>query len=143
MKYLIFYFLFLSFSVNAQNSADALDESLIGFACFDNGRETKPVKKISAFLTKKKYDNLRNLLKSKNNAERILAAFVCTKLYELEKIDLNDQDLIKIDEINDDETLVSICSGCLYFEKVAMRNLFEKQYGMIDEAENWFKNHIK
>lgn len=132
----------------AQNNVDT--ESMIGFGCSSSGEQSESVQKFSKLLAKHKYQRVTEFLNSKNTAEKALAAFVCEKLNDLGKITLSIDNLKQIQNIKKSEELVSVCSGCTYFDKIPTKNLFFKDDGtlpyegfLLEEYGNfWFENYV-
>jgi hypothetical protein len=145
------YIILLLFSTSIFFGQEVDEKSMIGFACSVGGEQSETVKKFSILLAKKKYQRTVKFLNSKNVAEKALAAFVCEKLNGLKKITLTEEDLKRIKNIKESEDLVSVCSGCTQFEKIAIKNLFaqneeSKLYEgfLIEEhAKYWFEFYLK
>jgi len=146
---LIILFLFSTSIFFGQEDVD--EKSMIGFGCSVGGEQSKTVKKFSILLAKKKYQKVVKFINSKNVAEKALAAFVCEKLNDLKKITLTTEDLKRIQNIKDSEDLVSVCSGCTQFEKIATKNLFVQKEGstpyegflLEEHAKYWFEHYLK
>jgi len=133
----------------AQKNVDT--KSMIGIGCWSSGEQSETVQKFSKLLAKHKYQRIVEFLNSKNTAEKALATFVCGKLNGLGKITLSTDNLKQIQNIKKSEELVSVCSGCTYFDKIATKNLFLKDDGTLpyegflleDYGNFWFENYIK
>ena len=142
----------LFFSTSIFFVQENIDEkSMIGFGCSVGGEQSETVKKFSILLAKKKYQKVVEFLNSKNVAEKALAAFVCEKLSGLKIITLTPEDLIHIQNIKESEDLVSVCSGCTQFEKIATKSLFVSEEGstsfegflLEEHAKYWFEYYLK
>lgn len=134
--------LFLIGILSGMNAQDNVDKNeMVGFACYFAGQPSKTVKKITTKLNKKKYSSIAKLLTSNNNAERYLAVISLERLAELNKYVLNETEKKLITEIKQSDELVSVCSGCTYFEKVSLKELLGKEKKLF--AKNWLNINIK
>lgn len=140
--FLILFVIVGIFSIgHSQSSADEKD--LIGFACYYDGIESKPVKKVSRLINKSKFKAIIRLLDSENNAEKYLAVIVVEKLNALGKITLTEELNIKILKIYNSEEEVFVCSGCTYFDKLTLKTLFNKENEMRISANYWIEYNFK
>ena len=124
---------------NAQDNVDK--NEMLGFACYFEGKPSKTVEKFSRKLKNEKYRWISNQLTSKNNAEKYMSVITLEKLTELGKYKLNETELELITGIKNSSELVSVCSGCTYFEKVELKNMFT--YEMLTMAYNWLNYSFK
>lgn len=127
---------------NAQRDIDP--KEMIGFGCYSNGMPSETVLKFSKLLAKSKYNSLTKFLDSKNNAEKALSVYVCTKLYRIGKLDLSSENLTKINSIKNSVEMVPVCSGCTYFQKVPIRELFKESDDgfFMNNGNYWFENYV-
>lgn len=123
--YISILFLFISLSGKAQTRVDL--NNMVGFGCYDSGQPSKAVEKISRLLSKSNYQAIINLLNSNKGAEQFLAVVVAEKLSDTKRFHLTQAHKTKIDEICASKEMVSVCSGCMYFEKVPLKDLLNRQ----------------
>ncbi|WP_394908070.1 hypothetical protein [uncultured Mesonia sp.] len=134
--------LFLIGILSGMNAQDNVDKNeMVGFACYFAGQPSKTVKKVTTKLNNKKYNSIAKLLTSDNTAERYLAVISLEQLAELNKYNLNETEKNLIAEIKQSDELVSICSGCTYFEKVSLKELLTEKKKLF--AKNWLNRNIK
>jgi hypothetical protein len=125
--------------INAQDNVD--QNEMVGFACYFAGQPSKTVEKVTKKLNTEKYNSIAKLLTSDNNAERYMAVISLEKLAELNKYKLNETEKNLISEIKKSDELVSICSGCTYFEKVSLKELLTEKKKLF--AKNWLNRNFK
>jgi hypothetical protein len=139
-KILIIVFLIGIFSVvNAQKSVDK--NEMVGFACYFAGQPSKTVEKYTQKLNNENYKWISKRLESENKAEKYMSVIILEKLTEIRKYKLNETELKLISEIKQSDELVSICSGCTYFEKVSLKELLTDDKKLF--AKNWLDRNIK
>ena len=140
---IVFIFLFSLNSVNGQKDIDL--KKLVGFACFSDGSKSEIVIKFTKLIQKSKYGSIIEQLDSKNVAKKYLAVIVSERLANDGKVKLNEVDKSKIDKIKNSEEEVQVCSGCLYFEKIPIKQLFveSKDNYMKIYAEDWLERQFK
>ncbi|MFL1013702.1 hypothetical protein [Flavisericum labens] len=144
MKHIIFTLTFIiSISINgiAQSNVDV--NEMVGFGCYEDGSQSKPVQKVSRLIEKEKYNSIVKLLDSKNNAEKYLAVVVCEKLTELNKLTLTKELKEKIAEIYKSNGIVSVCSGCVYWDKLTLKKMLNKENDMRISANYWLDYKFK
>lgn len=112
---------FISLSAIAQDNVNL--KEMVGFGCYYEGRSTKTVIKVTKLLKAKNYKAISNLLTSGNSGEKYLAVISLQRLAESNQYKLSDteKDLIAKAKLSDE--LVSVCSGCTYFDKVQMKTI--------------------
>jgi hypothetical protein len=143
---LLTFLLFLN-SVNGQREIDL--KKLVGFACFSSGSKSESVIKFTKLIQKEKYKTMFKLLDSENVAEQYLATIVLERLAKNGKVSLNDIEKLKIGKIKSSEAIIEVCSGCTYFEKIPVKQLFieSRDNFMKKYAEDWldrqFQNNSK
>jgi hypothetical protein len=100
---------------------------MVGFGCYFSGQQTKPVIKVAKLIEDKKYKDISSLLNSKNEGERYLAVITLQRLADTGKYQLSqtEKELIEKAKLSDD--LVSVCSGCTYFDKVPMKTMLSEK----------------
>tara|TARA_R110000744_G_scaffold81116_1_gene159553 strand:+ start:2631 stop:3068 length:438 start_codon:yes stop_codon:yes gene_type:complete len=120
-------------------------KELIGFGCYSGGTSSDVVNDITFDLHDSKYKKVLKKLKSKNPAERYLAVIVAERLTELNKYELTEIDKRLIKNAYESEDLVSVCSGCTYFDQIELKKLLskEKENFMWTYAEFWLEEYIK
>jgi hypothetical protein len=117
------------------------EEELIGFACFYEGEPSEKVKEVAGLLHKKNYKGISKLLASSNNAERYLAVVSLERLNQYQQYSFTDEEKKRIAEIKSSESEVTVCSGCLMLEKIAMKHLFSEMWQNF--ATSWLDKNIK
>lgn len=125
--------------LNAQENVDK--NEMVGFACSFSGQPSKTVKKYTQKLNRKNYKWISKRLESKNNAERYMSVIILEKLNDIGKYKLNAIELNLISEIKKSDELVSVCSGCTYFDKVSLKELLTDDKILF--AKNWLDYTIK
>ncbi|WP_106793276.1 hypothetical protein [Aquimarina sp. Aq78] len=125
--------------VNAQDNVDK--NEIVGFACFFGGKPSKTVEKYTQKLNSKNYKWISKQLESENKAEQYMSVITLEKLTELRKYKLSETELNLIAEIKKSTKLVSVCSGCTYFQKVELKNMFTKE--MLPMANDWLNYNFK
>ena len=139
-KIITIVFLIGIFSVtNAQENVDK--NEMVGFACYFAGQPSKTVKKYTQKLNSKNYKWVSKKLHSENNAEKYMSVITLEKLTELEKYELTQTELNLIAKIKKSPDLVSVCSGCTYFQKVELKDMFTDE--MMTMASNWLNYNFK
>jgi hypothetical protein len=131
----------ISISGNAQSNVDV--NEMVGFGCYEDGSQSKPVQKVSRLIDKEKFNSIIKLLDSENNAEKYLAVIVCEKLAELDKLILTKEMNEKIAELYNSDGIVSVCSGCVYWDKLTLKNMFEKENHMRISSNYWLDYKFK
>lgn len=135
-------FLIGIFSIgNAQSNVDV--KEMVGFGCYEDGSKSKPVQKVSRLIDKEEYDTIILLLDSKNNAEKFLAVVVCEKLSELNKVNLSKELKSKVTEIYKSNGIVSVCSGCIYWDKLTLKKILAKENNIRVSANYWLDYKFK
>ena len=119
------------------------ENSLIGFACYSSGRESKPVTAINKLLLSKDYSGIREKLYSKSVAERYLATAVCQRLEQKKSLSLTQTDRHQIEKNKISDEKITICSGCTNEEEMSMKALFSSKTFLSDYLENWLNEMIK
>lgn len=139
-KLLIVIFLIRILSItNAQENLD--NNEMIGFACYIEGRQSKTVKRFAKKLKTKNYKWISKKLSSENNAEKYMSVITLERLSELGKHKLTQTELNLIAEIKQSTELVSVCSGCTYFENVKLKNMFMEE--MRSLGYSWLDDNLK
>ena len=141
-RILIILFAFGSISIGiAQPNVN--DDEMVGFACSIGGTPSNTVQKVSHLIDKRKYKVIIKLLDSDNNAERFLAVVVCEKLTELKKTTLTEELKGKISEIYKSDGIVSVCSGCTYWDNLTLKDMLNKENNMRISANYWLDYKFK
>lgn len=102
-------------------------KTMVGFGCYFEGRPSESVIKVTKMLQNKKYQAIAVLLNSKNQAEKYLAVISIERLAKLEKYEPNESERLLIANAKKSNELVSVCSGCTYFEEVPLSVLLSEQ----------------
>jgi hypothetical protein len=129
----LFIFSLTTFQVTAQDDLDL--NTMVGFACFYEGRATPPVTLFTKLVKKKKYSQISDALLSPNNAHRFLAVIVLEKLQTSDKYKVNDEEQRLMDEIRTSGGVVGFCSGCTEMGELTLKELFADRYR--DLSRNW------
>ena len=117
--------------------AQGIIKPSLGFACYEGGSATKQVKAFSTLVLERDYSKIMRLLNSKESADKFLCVIALEKLQKLKKVKLSksiSQELINVRNSNE---LVSVCSGCTYFEVLSLKDLFLNKGEIYNEAEFW------
>lgn len=118
--------------------------SLVGFACYYSGRESKPVKGISEILVNKEYSRVKEKLYVINTAEKYLATIACERLQQKRLITLTEKELNQIKENKVSSEKVTICSGCTNEEELTIKELFSSDKNfLLKSIEKWLREMIK
>jgi len=125
--------------VNAQDNVEV--NEMVGFACYYEGRPSKTVEKFTNKLKRKNYKWISKQLNSENNAEKYMSVITLEKLTEFGDYKLNETELNLITKIKKSAELVSVCSGCTFFQKVELKNMFTEE--MLTMAGNWLNYYLK
>jgi hypothetical protein len=159
-KKIVFYLLiFLSFSCKKETNQELTTENkiirlppkiiidentVIGFACYNSGKKSEPVKKFSKILVEKKYPIILKELNSINIADKYLATVICEKLLKKKLINLTEKEINQIKKNKNSNESVNTCAGCTNQEKMTLKELFtaEKNY-IAEETEDWLNEMIK
>ena len=134
--------LLLSLNGFAQDNINP--KELIGFGCYAGGTISDVVNDVTFDIYDKKYKKIIKKLKSNNPAERFMAVIVAERLSDLDKYELTetDKELIKKAYISTD--LVSVCSGCTYFDQIELKKLLltDEKNVMWTYAKYWLEEYI-
>ncbi|WP_047414208.1 hypothetical protein [Cellulophaga sp. Hel_I_12] len=125
--------------LNAQDNVDK--NEMVGFACYFEGSESKTVEKFAKKIKSENYKWISKKLSSENTAEKYMSVIILEKLTEIGKYNLNQTELNLIAGIKRSSELVSVCSGCTYFEKLELNNMFTNE--MLTMAKYWLDYNIK
>ena len=131
--------LLLTNTLSAQEWVDT--EEMVGFACYYEGAPSKTVKMVTRKLRYKRYKMIAGMLTSPNNAERFMAVISLEKLAELEMYEITAKQNKLIVEIKNSDQLVSMCSGCTLFQKLALKDMFSDKMYLF--ASNWIDFNFK
>jgi hypothetical protein len=144
MRYILLFFILANGEMGFCQTKKE-EKTLIGFTCSFSGSASNSVKEFTRLLDKKDYKKICSQLRSKNPARKFLAVIICEKLKELGKIVLSEENLTSINLIHNNEDVISVCSGCTYYEKLTIKDLLNKTKGheIYDYAEYWLTQHIK
>jgi hypothetical protein len=123
----IFTFILLTLVTSSVLGQDNVNKKkMIGFGCYYAGQPTKTVVEITKLLEDKKYKRISDLLTSGHEGEKCLATISLEKLSALGHYELSDNEKKLIDKIKKSDDKVSVCSGCTYFDKVSLKDIFTK-----------------
>jgi hypothetical protein len=114
----------LPIHVSAQDNVNV--KKMVGFGCYYEGQPTKPVREVTQILKEKNYESLASLLDSKNPAKVYLAVISLQRLSATQQYTLSELDWNRILRAKGSRQLVSVCSGCTYFDKVPLGELLNK-----------------
>jgi hypothetical protein len=120
-------FLLLTLTTSCLFGQDNVNEKkMVGFGCYFGGQPTKTVNDVTELLLKKKYKAISELLKTGHGGEKYLATVSLEKLAALGRYELSDNEKELIKKIKTSDAKVSVCSGCTYFDKVSLKNMFSE-----------------
>ncbi len=117
--------------------SNEIEIPLLGFGCSETLNPTKAVGQFGILLKTKKYKKITNALYSENSAEKFLSVIISEKLKSLGKIRLTEKDSLKIAEIKNSNELITVCSGCTYYDKLTMRQLFDEKNIIKESSIIW------
>ena len=143
MRYLVLITAFLL--VNNVYAQDNINhEELIGFGCYAGGTYSDIVYDVTNDLKKNKYKKVIKKLTSKNPAEQYLAVIVAERLAESNQYLLTAENKALIKKAYHSKALVSVCSGCTYFEQIELGELLKKNDENIiwSNAKRWLNIYI-
>ena len=128
----------LVFNANAQSKIDF--NQMVGFGCGFAGEPSTIVQTVSNLIDTEDYLKIVQLLDSENNAEKFLAVVVCEKLSELNKIKITNDQKEKISSIHNSDALVSVCSGCTYWDQLTLKKMLVNNNPMRVSANYWIES---
>jgi len=111
----------LTILVNAQDNVE--EKKMVGFGCYYAGQPTKLVIKVTEMLKDKKFKEVAELLSSETPAEKYLSVISLEKLVTIGKYELSETEKSLISKARSLHKLVSVCSGCTYFDKVSLKKM--------------------
>ena len=133
-------FLLLTLTTSFLSGQDNVDKNkMVGFGCYFAGQPTKTVDEVTELLLKKKYKAVSDLLKTGHVGEKFLATVSLEKLAALGQYELSDNEKELIKRIKTSDDKVSVCSGCTYFYKVSLKDMFSKDNFL---GSNWWIEKI-
>ncbi len=130
---------FLSLSTIAQDNVNL--KKMVGFGCYYEGRYTKTVIKVTELIEAKKYKDISKLLTSRNSGERYLAVISLERLVDNGLYNLNNNEKSIIVKLKPSDDMVSVCSGCTYFNKVPMKTILTERD--LIGSNHWLDRTIK
>lgn len=144
MKNLIL-ILAILFSVNGNAQRGIDHEKLIGFGCYYGGTSSEVVLDMGSILNAKMYPVVIEKLESDNPAERFLAVIIAERLSDLGKYQLTETDKKLIAAAYSSSDLVSVCSGCTYFDTIELRVLLKDttSNSMLKRAKDWVNRYLE
>lgn len=133
-------FILLTLTTSCVFGQDNVDKKkMVGFGCYYAGQPTKTVEEVTELLLKKKYKTISDLLKSGHGGEKFLATISLEKLAAFGQYELSDNEKELIKKIKTSGDKVSVCSGCTYFEKVSLKEMFSEDNFL---GSNWWLEKI-
>lgn len=117
----------LLISINGFAQDNINPKELIGFGCYAGGTSSDVVNDVTFDIYDKKYKKIIKKLKSKNPAERFMAVIVAERLSNLNKYKLTETDKDLIKKAYESTDLVSVCSGCTYFNQIELKALLSRE----------------
>ncbi len=115
------------------------ENSLVGFACFYQGRKSEPVVVVSEVWKSKNYVKLKLLLFSSKPAEKYLATLLCLKLKGEGNIKLSNEELNQIVKNKISNKVISFCDGCTQREEFTLSQLFNDKMELSIDVEKRFE----
>ena len=117
------FFLGSVFILDAQDN----DRNTVGFGCYFQGAETPPVKRMRDLIEGHNFAGISKLLRRGKDCDKYLAVITLERLASLGQYTLTEDEETQISKIKASANLVSVCSGCTYFDKVALRTMFSEE----------------
>jgi hypothetical protein len=130
---IIFFLTCLTDLASGQDNVNV--KEMVGFGCYYAGQPLEAVIKLTNMLHEKKYNDISDLLKSGNGAEKYLAVISLEKLSNIGQYQLSQPEKDLIEKIRKSKQKVSVCSGCMYFDKVSMKSMFSEDNFL---GSNWW-----
>ncbi|NBP69869.1 MAG: hypothetical protein EBR30_11235 [Cytophagia bacterium] len=115
---------FISLSAIAQDNVEL--KEMVGFGCYLGGQPTKTVLKVEKLLASKNYEGISKLLTSRNSGEKYLAVISLQRLSDIGKYNLSEIEKELFSKAKESDEMVSVCSGCTYFDKVPMKTILSQ-----------------
>lgn len=141
MKILIIGILFSFASLmSAQMNLDLAESEMIGFACYAAGSATDTVRKFEKKLANKNYKWIAQKLSSTINAEKYMSVLILEQLNNLDRYVLSEEECQLIEEVKKSYGLVSVCSGCTYFDKLSLRDMLNEENELMGSW--WLDYHL-
>ncbi|WP_034257691.1 hypothetical protein [Altibacter lentus] len=135
----------LLLSLNGFAQENINPKELIGFGCYAGGTSSDVVNDVTFDIYDKKYKKIIKRLKSKNPAERFMAVIVAERLSDMDKYELTETDKELINKAYESSDLVSVCSGCTYFDQIELKTLLSKdeENFMWTYAKYWLEEYVE
>jgi hypothetical protein len=115
---------FISLSAIAQDNVEL--KEMVGFGCYFEGKSTKTVREVERLLASKRYKGISKLLTSGNSGEKYLAVISLQRLSDIGKYNLSEIEKELFSKAKESDEMVSVCSGCTYFDKVPMKTILSQ-----------------
>jgi hypothetical protein len=128
-------------NIFAQVEFETDERKMVGFGCFYEGRETKVVTRFGKMLTQHRYESVIRMLQSKNTAERFMAVICVERLVAAGRITIDADEKALIEEIRTSEESVALCSGCLPYPDIPIKDAFDSE--ILWRKTAWLDGHIK
>jgi hypothetical protein len=126
MKTMTISVFFILLFANDAFSQDGIHErEIVGYACSFSGNPSRSVSVVERYLANKNYGAVVQWLGSNNNAQRYLAVIVLERLDSLKRYTLSEAQKSIVSKIKTSDELVSVCSGCTYWETLSLKKLFQ------------------
>lgn len=134
--------LLIGLSLDSNAQANFNFKEMVGFGCGFAGAQTDPVKDVSNLLRKERYRDIVKLLDSSNSAEKYLAVLACEKLIETGILASSAELQNKIYEAYNSSEMVSVCSGCTYWETLPMAVVLKNDNSTRMGANYWLTQQL-
>ena len=130
---------------NVQSQTRKISKGKIGFTCDDTGAASWTVKKVSKLIDASDHKAILKLIDSRNPAEQFLGVIAIETFTELGKIKLTKEIDTKISKLYSSKKIIEVCEGCIYVEKVTLKELLDKKvpHRMNKNAIAWLESKIE
>ena len=144
-KIQIFLFFLIGINCVTYSQKKSNLEELIGFSCHSKvgNKESKPVLKVETKIIELKFEEISELLVSKNNAEKFMAVITLEKLVEWKKYKLSRIEENLINSIKKSDKYIYVCNGdsTPFLSKKKISELINGNYRKY--VENWLEWKFK
>lgn len=140
MRCLVLYILFLLLPKSTFGQDDVNSKELVGYGCGYGGEMSIPAQRVSKQLRAKEYEQISNLLVSKNPAEQYLSVIVLERLDSLNLYELSEAEKVSVGKIKKSYDQVSFCSGCTIWITRTVSELFSSEF--LDIGNSWIDREL-
>lgn len=116
---------------------------MIGYACGKAAIRSAAVFKVSELLYEKNYSAIEKLLNSRLEAEKFLAVIVLERLEKEGKFKIEAKTGERIIVLYKSKRMVSVCSGCLYRDKIRLAEALDKEGTWWKRSQFWLDSKFE